>query len=209
MRLNAETCAILLLLALAGACAAPSTSAQDSGARRSAEAGNLPPQSMTTTGPADPLAGLVCEPARGGVPQRCSTPGYEISGIQEACDGDSTAFGVIRGDTPAIAYDRVGDDPRPVAELAPEQFICTYFTAEPLSDGDDGWLYVVAVPPQLVQPCTTANCGDPGARSRWLNADKDRPCRIENATYGAGCPAGWVPRSRVDEFSMGLGGARR
>jgi hypothetical protein len=201
--------AILVIALALGACDA--SPAHDSARRAASSAGTAPAQARpsgvsprpSSSIAADPLAGLDCKPARAGFARECRNLRYDVTGFAEACTNDSAAFGAIAASDPVGAFDRLGEAGRRVATLAPGQFVCSYYSADPRSSTNDGWLYVVAIPPSLLSACRSRRCGDPAARSRW-DAGNAGACRMEGKRYAAGCPAGWVRRADVDEYSMGL-----
>lgn len=161
-------------------------------------AGRTPDKAIT------PFVGLKCEPGQASRTWECAGAGYTVSGSEDVCDEDSSAFGAVRGTVPLDALDRLGRDARAVAKLAPGQLVCGQYAATG-NTSDDRWMYVVAVPTSLVSACEVVHCGDPEARSRRISGE-DTPCRILQDGYGSGCAAGWVKADAIDEFSMGLGG---
>lgn len=212
MRLIPHICAAVTLVVSLGACEAGFSTRGETRASTSPGPGVAPPatakEAPATTAPArrtDPLAGLTCEPSPTGWARRCATPAYDVTGTPEACPADSTSFGAVVGDRPLPAHDRLGDGARAVATLAPGQFVCIQYTADPAGTDGERWVYVTAIAPASVAACSTANCGDATARSRW-NDGHAGACMVVGTSYSAGCPAGWVPAARLDEYSMGLGG---
>lgn len=144
------------------------------------------------------LDGLDCDGAATG----CTVPGYAISGSIDACEIDGASFGAISDHAPVSASSRFhGTDV--LATLAPGQFLCIHYTAQPTAPDGEPWLYVTAIPPQLVPACQTAHCGNATARSTWSDGHAGT-CEIDGKRYGAGCPAGWVRGTSVDAYSMGL-----
>lgn len=195
------TVALALALALCGCGAAPQPAANPSVAAVDASPG---PVAMPASTPVhDPLAGLDCEPARPGMARACKAPGFDVSGTQEPCTGDSTSFGVVQGTMPLPAHDRMSEGARPLATLAPGQFVCIQFNADPVSGDGEGWMYVTAISPASVPACGKAGCGDPAAHSMWIDG-RIQDCAVDGAGYSAGCPAGWVPSAGIDAYSMGL-----
>lgn len=151
----------------------------------------------------DPTVGLECKPNRAGWARTCTAPGYSVTGLREPCAADSPSFGAIAGDTPA--HDQLAEAGRPVATLASGQFVCIQYVAEPLADSGERWLYVTAIAPSSIKACGAARCGDANAHSHWYD-ERGGECTATSSGYSAGCVSGWVPASRVDDYSMGLGG---
>lgn len=195
---------LLLALVLSGcdASSAPEQSAAPPPSPAATHAAAAPPQLNPV--PADPLAGLTCKDTPAGWARSCTAPGFDVSGSFDACTGDSISLGAIHTDGPVPATDRLIDG-RTIAKLAPGQFICIQFNADPVGGAGAGKVYVTAIAPSSIPACTTHACGDAKAVSRWT-AGSSAPCRIDAGRYGAGCVAGWVSTADVDAFSMGLGG---
>ena len=191
---------LVLVFALVGcASAAGSESSPRSPTTQGASAATAREESRVQS--AGPLEGLACRTSPDGASHTCTAPGYEIYGAVEACDPQSTSFGAVRADGPVLAVDRlVGGVP--VARLAPGQFVCIQFHADPAGDGD-GWLYVTAIAPSSVPACASVQCGDPVAHSQRLDR-RDGTCRIHAGRYTPACPGGWIASRHVDAFSMGL-----
>jgi len=192
---------IVAAFALAGCDVAPSPK----GAHRATSAATppvpasvSPPVSAAANSNPDFLSGLACDSAA----RSCTAPGYAISGSADACAADGPSFGAISDDVPVPAVSRV-QGANPVASLAPGQFLCIHYTAQPIASDGEAWLYVTAISPEHVPACTTAHCGDPGASSQWVDG-RSGPCTVQGDRYGAGCPAGWVRAASVDAYSMGL-----
>ncbi|MFZ5658065.1 MAG: hypothetical protein ACOY37_13625 [Pseudomonadota bacterium] len=156
------------------------------------------PSDTVPSSPPDFLKGLDCDIAA----RACTTPGFAISGSADPCEPDGASFGAISDDAPvdAVAHFRGTDA---VATLAPGQFVCIHYTAEPTAQDGEPWLYVTAISPHGVPACRTTQCGDANARSTWSDG-RDVACDTRGNRYGPGCPAGWVRGTSVDAYSMGL-----
>jgi hypothetical protein len=146
----------------------------------------------------DYLEGLDCDAEAG----TCSTPGYAISGSPTACEHDGASFGAISDNSPVDAVSRL-QGAKVVATLASGQFVCIHYTAQPTTPDGDPWLYVTAISPHHVPACKTVLCGDPEARSTWVDG-RGGTCTVQDERYSAACPAGWVRGTSVDAYSMGL-----
>jgi hypothetical protein len=159
---------------------------------------------------ADPLAAMIdiagvdCKRSEAGV-YSCNAPGYDISGDDRACADDDTSFGaVVEGG--AMLLDRFpADGANSIAQLPQGQFVCLQFVAEPTSGGE-GWAYITAISPAQVKGCNgNATCGSGGLTAKWHSAPPAGECKVgPEGRYTVACPAGWVPRSQLEEFSMGL-----
>lgn len=153
------------------------------------------------------LAGVDCSRAASGI-QTCTASGYDISGIDRACAEDDTGFGAVLDDAGATLLDRFpADGATEVASVPKGQFLCVQFVAE-ASAGGDAWAYVTAIPPALVERCEgNTACGDAPFAPAWSGEAPQGACGIgEEGRYTTACPAGWVRRAAIDEYSMGLGG---
>lgn len=197
---NAHSGWLVIALVLAG-CRGPSAPDGVVVARSGTTASAVGTPASPRASVGEPLAGLACRSAVTGSAYSCAAPGFDIAGTLDACESDSTSFGAIDADAPITAKDRLIDG-RAVARLAPGQFVCIQFHADPVGGGE-GWMYVVAIPPEAVPSCKAALCGDASARSSW-NAPRSDGCRISAGRYTRGCPAGWVRSAHVDAYSMGL-----
>lgn len=198
-------CTTFLGLILGACSASPATDPQDGTLQRVTHVPTAAADGATAGLYPEPLAGLRCKSSRPGWATECSGGDFDVTGVAEACGNDSAAFGVVTGAEPIDASDRLSGDAQVVATLGPQQLVCIYYWARNRS-GDGDRLYAVAVPPSIVAACRNANCGDAEARSRWTRRGASE-CRFVDGRYSTGCPAGWVPRAVVEEFSMGLGGA--
>lgn len=161
---------------------------------------------------ADPLAGMRhiagvnCSRSPSGI-HTCTASGYDLSGADRACAEDDTGFGAVL-DAGATLLDRLpAEGAQPVAKLRKGQFLCVQFVAD-ATTGGEGWAYVTAIPPALVKRCEgNASCGDMPFAPEWSSGPPQGACGVgEEGRYTTACPAGWVPRSAIEEFSMGLGG---
>lgn len=194
----------LLLFALAGCDAgrdAPVARPQHATARTASQPAHIATGLPSDANELDALAGLQCTGTPNGKDRTCSTRGYAVSGSYSICTGDSASFGAIQPGDPVTANDRLLSG-QPIASLAAGQFVCIQFNAQPTGAGEP-WVYVTAIDPAQVSRCATALCGDASARSTWTSP-RPTNCRVEGDRYGSGCPAGWIPSSRVDAYSMGL-----
>jgi hypothetical protein len=207
MRAIPAACAALSLMLALSACDAGSAPSRQQAAEEPAGLGtaSAAPRAEPSPGPTDPLAGLDCEPAQVSWARKCTAPDYDVSGMPGVCTSDSASFGAVNAGAPVEAHDRLGAGARSIATLAGGQFVCVQYIADPLDGESERWLYVTAIPPDSVPACRTALCGDPAARSRWHDA-RGAACAVDGDVYSPGCPAGWVPGSHIDEYSMGLGG---
>lgn len=198
---NLPSAMFVALLALSG-CNAASAPEGAPPERRAAvpatRASTPPPATAAASATPDFLQGLDCDLAA----RACAAPGYAISGSAEACESDGASFGAISDETPVAAVTRFrGTDA--VATLAPGQFVCIHYTAQPTTPDGEPWLYVTAISPRHVPACATAQCGAPDAQSHWLDA-RAGACDVRDHRYGPACPAGWVRGTSVDAYSMGL-----
>lgn len=162
---------------------------------------------------ADPLAGMRhvagvnCSRSASGI-HTCTASGYDLSGADRACAEDDTGFGAVLDDAGATLLDRFpAEGAHPVARLRKGQFLCVQFVADATAGGE-GWAYVTAIPTALVRRCVgNASCGDVPFEPEWSSGAPQGACGVgEAGRYTIACPAGWVPRSAIEEFSMGLGG---
>lgn len=158
---------------------------------------------------ADPLmamgeiAGVDCKRAPSGL-YDCEAPGYQISGDDRACTGELGFGGVL--DETATLLDRFpAEGANPIAALPKGQFLCVNFVAESTSGGE-GWAYVTAIAPALVEGCAgNATCGKGGLNATWAATPPAGACGVgPGGRYTVACPAGWLPRTAIEEFSMGL-----
>lgn len=194
----ADSAVLAAVLALVGCNAISSPgSAPDDGAAAPSAAEPGAPATKTASMPAF-LEGLDCDAAG----LTCIAPGFTISGSVDVCAKDSTSFGAISDTVPVEARGRLhGTDV--VASLAPGQFVCIHYTAQPTAPDAEPWLYVTGISSRQVPACKTARCGNPDARSHWSDG-RAGTCEVRGAKYSAGCPAGWVPGTSVEAYSMGL-----
>lgn len=150
------------------------------------------------------IAGVACQRSESGI-QTCTAPGFDISGADRACSADDTGFGVV-SEEGATLLDRYPEDgATAIATLPKGQFLCVQFVAESTSGGD-GWAYVTAIAPTMVSACAgNPLCGSAGLAPVWAGATPPGACAVgPEGRYTVGCPAGWLPRAMLDEFSMGL-----
>lgn len=161
---------------------------------------------------ADPLAGMRhiagvnCNRSESGI-HTCTATGYDLSGADRACMEDDTGFGAVLDEGGATLLDRFpADGASPVARLPQGQFLCVQFVADATAGGE-GWAYVTAIPTALVKRCEgNASCGAVPFAPAWSGAAPQGACEVgEEGRYTIACPAGWVPRSAIEEYSMGLG----
>lgn len=150
------------------------------------------------------IRGVACQRSDAGV-QTCTAPGYDISGIDRACAGADAGYGIVREDRVALTDRYPQPDASPVATLAAGQFLCVQFLAESAAGGD-GWAYVTAIDPGMVDACVdNPVCGPGGLAPDWTGAVPPGTCAVgAEGRYTVGCAAGWLPRAAIDEFSMGL-----
>lgn len=162
---------------------------------------------------ADPLtgmrhvAGVNCSRSESGI-HTCTAPGYDISGADRACAEDDTGFGAVLDDAGATLLDRFpGSGANPIAKLPKGQFLCVQFVADATAGGE-GWAYVTAIPTASVKRCEgNPSCGDVPFAPQWSDEAPQGTCEVgEEGRYTIACPAGWAPRSAIEEYSMGLGG---
>jgi hypothetical protein len=158
---------------------------------------------------ADPLmamgeiAGVDCKRAASGL-YDCQAPGYQISGDDRACTGE-LGFGGVLDDTATLLDRFPAEGANRIASLPKGQFLCVNFVAESTSGGE-GWAYVTAIAPALVERCAgNATCGKGGLAATWAQSAPAGACGVgPGGRYTVACPAGWVPRAAIEEFSMGL-----
>lgn len=162
---------------------------------------------------ADPLAGMRhiagvdCRRSESGI-HTCTAAGYDLSGADRACAEDDTGFGAVLDEAGATLLDRFpADGATPVAKLPQGQFLCVQFVADATAGGE-GWAYVTAIPTASIKRCEgNASCGDVPFAPAWSGEAPEGACEVgEEGRYTIACPAGWVPRSAIEEYSMGLGG---
>lgn len=179
--------------------------AQGSGMPAAVREEGLPP------GPeAPPLAamleirGVACQRSEAGI-QTCTAPGYDISGLDRACADGDTGFGVVGEEGATLADRYPAEGATPIATLPGGQFLCVQFVADS-SIGGDGWAYVTAIAPEMVDACTgNPVCGAAGLAPTWAGATPPGVCAVgPEGRYTVACPAGWLPRAAIQEFSMGL-----
>ncbi len=174
----------------------------------------IPAQTVPDANPeADPLigmrhiAGVSCTRSESGI-HTCTTSGYDISGADRACAEDDSGFGAVLDDAGVTLLDRFpGSGANPIAKLPKGQFFCVQFVADATAGGE-GWAYVTAIPPALVKRCEgNPSCGDLPFAPEWRGEAQQGTCKVgEEGRYTVACPAGWVQRSAIEEYSMGLGG---
>lgn len=158
---------------------------------------------------ADPLmamgeiAGVDCKRSGAGL-YNCEAPGYQISGDDRACTGE-LGFGGVLDDTATLLDRFPAEGAKRIASLPKGQFLCVNFVAESTSGGE-GWAYVTAIAPALVERCAgNATCGKGGLAATWAEAPPAGACGVgPGGRYTVACPAGWLPRTAIEEFSMGL-----
>lgn len=184
------------------------------GEQTGAEASGAPavvPDGGSSPGPeAPPLAamldirGVACQRSEAGV-QSCTAPGYDISGLDRACADGDTGFGVVSEEGVTLADRYPAEGATPIATLPGGQFLCVQFVADS-STGGDGWAYVTAIAPEMVDACTdNPVCGAAGLAPAWAGATPPGVCAVgPEGRYTVACPAGWLPRAAIQEFSMGL-----
>jgi hypothetical protein len=174
----------------------------------------LPPAAAVAVEEAAPLAamarlqGVDCRRSGGDI-EHCTVEGYDISGSDRACAQDDSGFAAV-GDIGGVALldgFPAGGGTHASARIPKGQFVCVHYVAD-ATDGSEGWAYVTAIPPALVAACAgKATCGDGRFSPQWVGTPPARACAVgPEGRYTTGCPAGWVMRSQLEEYSMGLGG---
>lgn len=162
---------------------------------------------------ADPLmgmryvAGVNCIRSESGI-HTCTASGYDISGADRACTEEDTGFGAVLDDAGVTLLDRFpGSGANPIAKLPKGQLLCVQFVADAKAGGE-GWAYVTAIPTASVKRCEgNPSCSDVPFAPEWRGNAPQGACEVgEESRYTIACPAGWVPRSAIEEYSMGLGG---
>lgn len=178
----------------------------------SAQAPDAPPRAALTPQPSPRrsalalVEGLACKPSTSDI-RMCTTAAYAISGSDAACADDSASFGAVLADTGVDLREGIdrGDSK---AHLAPGQFVCIQFVAEPKTGGD-GWSYITAIPPSLVAACAQSNCPTSASPLRWNGNPPPGECdTVNDGGYSPACAAGWVPTASLDTYSMGLASHR-
>ena len=169
------------------------------------------PDAGSAPGPeAPPLAamleirGVACERSEAGI-QTCTAPGYDISGLDRACADGDAGFGVVGEDGATLTDRYPAEGATSIATLREGQFLCVQFVADSTTGGD-GWAYVTAIAPETVDACAdNPVCGAAGLAPTWAGATPPGVCAVgPEGRYTVACPAGWLPRAAIQEFSMGL-----